>query len=235
MYSSAGKKEERILGIEHIQHGVFNTNFVHKKLDNETYNSRVALWQIPYDKRFSSYDTDKSSWLESVNKNFDNEIERVEKNLNISLTRYKVYSKIQEYDDGQTTETSVYPNGNRVKVIRNNNYVFTKITDKEGNVVAEKYYNYESNDGRKIIHKHIKQDNNTFTIVRVFSYDTTKNRRTDVINYGYTSLESTLTNGCKLEKEYYLLNGKEVKAEKTDESEFCVKDEKGNKIIFTED
>lgn len=223
------------MGIEHIQHGVFNTNFVHKKLDSETYNCRVALWQVPYDKRFSSYDTDRSSWFESVNKNFVNEIERVEKKLNISLTKYKVYSKIQEYDNGQTTETSVYPNGNTVKVIKNNNYVFTKITDKEGSLVAEKHYNYESNDGRKIIYKHIKQGDNTFTIVRIFGYDTTKNRSSDVINYGYTSLESTLTNGCRLEREYYLLNGKEVKTEKSDEFEFRVKDEKGNKIIFTED
>ena len=223
------------MGIENIQHGVFNTNFLHKKLKSETYNSRVALWQIPYDSRYSSYDTDKSSWFESVNKNFDNEIERVERKLNITLTRYKVHSKFQEYDNGQTTETSVYPNGNTVKVIKNNTYVFTKIIDKAGNVVAEKYYNDESNDGRKTIYKYIKQGDNTFTIVRVFSYDTTKNRSSDVINYGYTSLESTLTNGCKLEKEYYLLNGKDVEAEKINEFEYRVKDEKGKKLTFTED
>ncbi len=223
------------MGTEYVKHGVFNINLIHKKPDNETYNCKVALWHIPYDKRLSCFDTDQSSWFEAVNKNNIDEIERVENSLKISLTRYKVYFKTLKYDDCNITETSIYPNGNKVKVIKHDNYVFTKITDKAGNVVAEKYYNYESNDGRKVIYKHIKQDNNTFTIVRVFGYDTTKNRSSDVINYGYTSLESTLTNGCKLEKEYYLLNGKEVKTEKLNDFDFCVKDESGNKIIFTED
>ena len=223
------------MGTEYVKHGVFNTNFIHKKPDNETYNCRVALWHIPYDKRFSCFDTDQSSWFEAVNKNDADEIERVENSLKISLTRYKVYSQTLTYDDGNITETSIYPNGNIVKVNKNNNYVFTKITDKTGNVVAEKYFNYDSDDGRKIIYKHIKQGNDTFTIVRIFKYDITKNRSSDVVNYGYTSLESALTKGCELEKEYYLLNGKEVKAEKINEFEFSVKCEKGKKLMFTED
>ena len=222
------------MGTEYIKHGVLNTNFVHKKPDNEMYNCRVALWHIPYDKRYSAYDIDNSKWFEAINKNEINEIELAEKKLNISLTRYKVYSKTLEYDDGSITETSIYPSGNIIKVNKNNNFISTKIIDKNGNIAAEKYYNYDSDDGRKIIYKHIKQDENTFTIVRVFKYDTTTNRSTDIVNYGYTSLESTLTKGCELEKEYYLLNGKEIKAEKTNEFEYSVKGEKDKNLTFTE-
>ena len=223
------------MGIEKTNHGILNTNFNHKKLKDETYNCRVALWQLPYDKRYTRYDSDKSHWFETINQNYDNEIEKAEKALNVSFSKFKVYTHTLEYDNDSVTEISKYPNGNTVKVIKNDNYVFTKITDKNGNLVAEKFYNYWSDEGRKIIYKNITKDNNTFTIVRAFSYDTTKNKSTDVINYGYTSMESSLTNGCTLEKEFYLLNNKEIKPKKIGNSEYRIKDENGHKITFTED
>ena len=222
------------MGIEKLNHGVLNANFTHKKVTDETYNCRVAMWQIPYDKRYGKYDLDKSSWFETINKNYNNEIENVEKDLKVSFSKFKVYTHTLEYNDNSVTEISKYPNGNNVKVIKNNNYVLIKITNKSGDLVAEKFYNYESNEGRKTIYKHIKQGNNIFTIARVFNYDTTKNKSSDVINYGYTSLDSALTKGCTLYKEYYTLNGKEVKATKISDFEYRV-DENDNKIIFTED
>jgi len=223
------------LGIEKSGIDAINMNFSRKKIKDETYNCRVAMWQLPYDKRYTKYDTDNSYWFETINRNYNNEIETAEKELKMSFSKYKVYTQTLEYYDNSVAETSKYPNGNKVKVIKNNNCVFTKITDKTGRVVAEKIFNFESNDGRKIIYKHLKQGDNVFTIVRVFSFNTIKNRKTDVINYGYTSLDSYLTKGCTLEKEYYLLNDKEVKAEKNNEFEYSVKDENNNKIIFTED
>ena len=221
------------MGIDKTQHGVINNYFTHKNA-YETYNCRVALWQLPYDKRYSQYDIDKTNWFEAINKNYNNEIENAQKGLKKSFSRFKVYTYTVQYNKESAVEESTYPNGNKVKVIKNKNFVYTKITDKSGDIVAEKCFNIESKDGRKTLYKHLKQDGNTFTIVRVFSYDTSKNKSSDVINYGYTSLDAALTDGCSLEKEYYLLNGEEVKPKKLDYFEYCVKDKNGKKIIFTE-
>ena len=190
------------------------------------------MWQIPYDNRFADYDTDNSKWFESVNSVYENEIENVEKELHISLNKYKTYTHTLEYDDDSVTETSKYPNGNHVRVNKNSDYVIVEIKDKDGNLVAEKCYNYSDNTGRKTLYKYSSLGDNKFTVVRIFSYDTTKNKSTDIINYGYTSDESKLTNGCTLEKEYYMLNGKEVKAELNENGEYNVRDTKGNKLTF---
>ena len=209
---------------------VFNTS--PKQLIDNTSKTRVAMWQIPYDSKYPEYDTDDSKWFESVNENYENEIENVEKELHISLNKYKTYTETLEFDDDSVIETSKYPNGNQVKVNKTPEFVMVEIKDKKGNIVAEKCYNYTDNSGRKTLYKYATEGDNTFTVVRIFSYDTTKNRSTDIINYGYTSEETKLTNGCTLEKEYYMLNGKEVKAEINKNGEYCVTDKHGNKLTF---
>lgn len=212
-----------------------NTQLFNSNKNKTQYNIRVALWQLPYDRRYGDYDTDESHWFEAANKKGENEIEEVEKKLQIRLNKFMVQTKMTQKSDNSIEEVSLYPNGNEVKVSKNSNSVFVSIRNKLNELVAEKIYNKESNDARKVIYKHIKQGENTFTIVRIYSYDTTKNRTTDIINYGYTSLESSLTKGCQLEKEYYMLDGREVKAVKMDLFEYKVKDEHGKKFVFIED
>ena len=215
------------------EHNALKNVNKHKQLKAESYNCRIALWQIPYDNRYSRYDTDNSKWFESVNKNYDDEIENVEKKLNISLSRYKTYTQKLEYSDDSILERSIYPNGNVVQVTKTLDYVMVSIKNKVGQIVAEKVYNYTSNEGRKTIYKYYTQGENTFTVTRVFSYDTRKNRSSDIVNYGYTSLDSKLTDGCTLEKEYYTLNGQEVEAVLNDNFEYCVTDKQGKKLTFT--
>lgn len=213
----------------------FNYKSTYKRAINTSYNCRIALWHLPYDKRFSKFDTDDSKWLEYNNLNNENEIENLENTLHTRLNKYKTFTESTEYEDNTLIEESKYPNGNKIKVNKGLNHVFVEIRDKSGKIVAEKCYNYDCNEGRKTIYKHYTQGDDTFTIVRVFSYDTTKNPSSDIVNYGYTSLESKLTNGCTLEKEYYLLNGKEVKVKQTDGYEYKVKNSKGKITTFTAD
>ena len=52
------------------------------------------------------------------------------------------------------------------------------------------------------------------------------------MNFGYTNSTSTLTDGCHLEKEYYMLNGEEVEAKTKKGIKFKVKDKKGHKLKF---
>ena len=221
------------MGIKTSQHGIFNSKLSYKKVEHETYNSKVAMWQLPYDRNYLRYDKDKSKWFESINKNLDNEIEMVEKGMDMSLKRFIVYTKTVEYEDGTTQEISKYPNGNEVSVSHGDNHVFVNIKDRHKRQVAEKIYNYSSNEGRKILYKHLEKDGHVLTIVEVYSYDTTKNKSSDVVNYGYSSLPSTLTKGCELEKLYFLLDGEEVKANMNDNFEYIVKDKNNKKIVFT--
>ena len=211
---------------------IINYKSSYRETKDKTYNCKIALWQIPYDKRFSKYDTDKSKWFESINKEADNEIESVEQDLQINLNKYKTYVKTIQYTDNTFEEKSTYPNGTIVTVKKGDNQVFVNIKDKFERVVAEKFFNNSSNEGRKVLYKHYTKGADTFTVVRVFSYDTTKNKSTDIVNYGYTSLDSKLTDGCTFEKEYYMLNNKEVKPTKINEYEFGVKNEKGKKLTF---
>ena len=210
-----------------------NYTFSDRTVIDKSYNTKVALWHLPYNANYLKYDTDGSKWFEAINKNYDNEIENAEENLKISLNRYKVHTKTTIYSDNTQDIVSKYPNGNVTTERHGINHVFADIKDKFNRIVAEKIFNYDSNEGRKIIYKHIKQGDNIFTIVRVYLYDTSKNRKTDMVNYGYTNDLSTLTKGCELEKEYYLLNGKEVKAELTNDYNYSVKDMDGNTLIFT--
>jgi len=200
-----------------------------------SYNTKVAIWHLPYDKRYSSYDRDDSKWFETINEFGKNEVESAEKGLNTSFNKFKVHTRTTTFSDN-TQETIIkYPNGTQSKEYQGDNYVFAKVKDKFGRLVAEKIYNYESNEGRKILYEHHKQDDNTFTIVRIFKYDTSKNRKTDIVNFGYTNLPSTLTKGCELVKVYYMLNGEEVKDVKKDDYKYCVKDKNGKKLKFTID
>ena len=221
------------MGIFVKPYGVRNYKSSYKVVTDESSTTRVALWQIPYDKRYSSYDIDESHWFESVNQYSKNEIEKVEKDLQISLRKFKVQTKTLTYHDSTQEVISKYPNGNEVIERISDDYTTVQIKDNNGRLVAEKMFNYSSNEGRKIIYKHYEQGKNTFTVVRVYTYDTTKNKKSDIVNYGYTSLPSTLTKECTLEKEYYLLNDIEVKAKQTGDFEFVVKDENGNKLTFT--
>ena len=227
-----GDLEEYILGIIISNNGVHNLNTSHKKVKDEKYNCRVALWQVPGGGKYLKFDKDENRWLDAINSEYENEIEAAEQELKTNLRKYKVYTHTLEYDNNSFTEISKYPNGNVVKVNQTSEYAMAEIRDKNKNLVAEKCYNFYDNDGRKTIYKNYTQGDNTFTIVRVFSYDTTKNKSTDFINYGYTSQESSLTRGCTLENEYYLLNGKEVKAEFNDKNEYLVKDQQGKKLTF---
>lgn len=207
-------------------------SLLYRSKTKERTSDRVALWQIPYDNRYREFDTDNSSWFESVNKHGENEIENAETNLMKSFRRYKVHTTTTEYDDNTVEETSVYPNGTQVNVSKGINHVYVAIKNKFNQLVAEKLYGRDSDDGRKTIFKYIKQGDNTFTIVKIYSYKTTKNKATDIINYGYTSDEATLTKGCNPEKEYYMLNGKETEAEKISDTEYRVTDINGNVLTF---
>ncbi len=220
------------MGFNIDYHGSFPSKPSAKAIKNENYNTRVALWQMPYCSKYRFYDKDNSKWFETINKNYDNEIEKVEKGLGISLNRFKVYTKTIEYEDESVEEISKYPNGNEVKVTKGLNHVLVYIKDKEGRPVAEKIYNYQSNEGRKILYKYLKQGNNTLTIIQVFSYDTQKNKSSDIVNFGYTSLPSTLTDNCQFEREHYLINGQEAKLVESDCGEYIVKDKNRKKFIF---
>ena len=179
------------------------------------------------------YDEDNSDWYETKNNNKINEIENIEKELKISLSRYKVYTKKTKYDDNSSEEEFLYPNGNNITIRRKGDYRSVVIKNNSGDIVAEKVFNIKSNEGRKILYKHYKQGEDTFTVVQVFSYDITqRNTKFDIVDFGYTSMPSALTNNATFEKEYYLLNGKEVKAEQTKSFEYKVKSKDGKKLIF---
>ncbi len=190
--------------------------FSGKRTIGESYNTRVALWQLPYNENYLKYDADGSKWYESINNQGDNEIEQAEHALNMNMDKYKVRTKITDYNDGTYDIESKFPNQNTMLENHGKEHVFVWIKNKFNQLVAEKIFNFSSKDGRKIVYKNIKQGEDTFTVVKVYSYDTTKNRATDVVNYAYTSLLSAFTRGGHLEKEYYMLNGKEVNAVKTD-------------------
>lgn len=200
---------------------------------HEQDNCRVAMWQLPYDSRYRKFDTDNSHWFESKNKYNQNEIDSVEKYLKISLSRYKVCTKTLKYKDHTIEEISKYPNGNQVMVTKTLKAVFVRIKDKFKDLTAEKIYNNESDNGRKIIYQHLKNGDNKLSIIKIYSYNTTKNKASDIVNFAYTSLFPTLTNGCKLEKEYYELNGQKVDAKKLNEYEYEVTDTNGQKLTFT--
>jgi len=207
-----------------------------KSVLRENYNIKVALWQVPYEMPFSKilkrYDSDKNSWLEYRNVSNENEIEEAERSVGSYLNQYKVLSKNTYYEDGTKDVISKYPNGTKIIEHHGDNSVFINIMDEKDRIVAEKVYSYDSSAGRKIVYQNIEKDDNIFSVARVYSYDTTNNRNTDVVNFGYTGKSSTLTKGCKLEKEYYLLNGEEVEAKCKNGSEYKVKDKSGKKYKF---
>ena len=206
---------------------------VHKKTVGELYNIKVAMWQIPFDKRYKDYDKDGSYWFEMENENGVNEIETVESELGKDFSKYKVASRTRFYSDNTSEIETLYPSGNNVNETFGINHVFVRIKDRLNRLVAEKIFNKDSHDGRKTIYQYAKNGDNEFTVVKIFSYDTSKNRKTDTVNYGYTSDFSTLTKGCNFEKEYYMLNGEEVQADKINESEYIVKTQDGKILTFT--
>ena len=209
----------------------FNFKIPHRQPESVTYNAKVALWQLPYDSHYLDYDEDGSKWFESSNQNGNDEIEPAEKGLHKSFSEYKVRTRTIWYDDDTYEVTSKYKN-NTVDESHGENHVFVRIRDNSNQIVAEKIFGFDSNDGRKIIYKNYKQGDNTFTVVQLYKFDTTKNKATDIVNYGYTSDVSKLTNGCTFEKEYYLLNGKEVSVTKNDSGGYIVKNEDGKILTF---
>ena len=216
-----------------LTQGKFGYTPSYKKTLSELYSTKVAIWQLPiYNASYRKYDTDDSKWFESENKNGQNEIDDIEQNLKINLSKYKIHSKTTTYEDYTYDIESIFPNRTKVYEKHGFNHVFVTIKDKFNRIVAEKIFGKHSNDGRKIIYTNINQGENIFTIAKVYSYDTTKNRATDVVNYAYTSLTSALTKGCKFEKEYYMLNGHQIKAEKIDDNTFRVKDKNGKILTF---
>lgn len=204
-----------------------------KQAEETEYNIKSALWQLPYNKDYLKYDEDGTRWFEYINKNGNNEIKSVEKGLNIDTSNYRVYFKTTNYDDFTYDVESKYPNRNTIIENHGKNYVYVRIKNKLNQLVADKIFNYANNEGRKNIYKTVKIDGNEFTIVKVYSYDTTKNKAVDVVNYGYTSSESSLTKGCKFENEYYMLNGKEVSNVKIDGNKYIIKTDEGRMLTFT--
>ena len=204
---------------------------IHRKPKNETHVKKVALWQLPYDSRYADFDTDKTSWFESDNRFHTNEIKNAERVLKINLKPYEVHTQKIEYNDKSVTELSKYPNGNTVKVNKTSDYVSVEVRHRKGRVAAQKYYNYSSDEGRKLVYKNIAQGGDIFTVVRVFSYNTKKNKSTDVINYGYTSQMSNFIGESTFETEYYMLNGEEVKAELKD-NKYVIKNAQGETLTF---
>ena len=235
------------MGIEFETDGNLNntnlySNFNNLRLNadkyviNESCNIKVALWQMPYEIPYSKickrYDSDNNGWLEYRNNHNENEIEEAEKTIGSKLCNYKVIARTTNYSDGTTDVISEYPNGTKITEHHEDNSVFVNIKDKDGRTVAEKIYSYETTKGRKVVYQNLEKDNNIFSVARVYSYDTRLNRKTDIVNFGYTNSAFTLTNGCYLEKEYYLLNGEEVKAKCKKDGKYKVKDKNGKKFKF---
>lgn len=232
---------DRLDVLQRVEYYFTNFNTVpdfaqHKYVTNESYNIKVALWQMPHEQPYSKIckrcDSDNNSWLEYRNKYNKNEIEEAEKSIGSKLNQYKIVTKSTNYDDGSADVVSKYPNGTKITERYGENSVFVNIKDKNNRTVAEKIYGYDSTEGRKVVYQNIEKDNNIFTVAQVYSYDTRYNRKTDVVNFGYTNSTSTLTDGCHLEKEYYLLNGEEVDAKRKKNGKYKVKDKNGKNLKF---
>ncbi len=193
--------------------------------------TRVPLWQLPNDKRYSRFDTDNSKWFESSNKYQTDEILEAETALNMNFSDYKIHTTITVYNDNIEKQHD-YPNGVTVEEAINENLIIQKVKDGHNRLIAEKIFGKDSFDGRKLIYKNGMDSNNQFTVVKVFNYDTGKNKATDVVNYAFKQDDADLTKGCSFEKEFYLLNGKQVEAEKIGINTYKTKDEFGNKLIF---
>jgi len=203
----------------------------------EAYNTKVALWQVPYEGQYSNiylrHDSDNNSWLEYRNKYNENEFKDMSKSLNTELNKYKIWEKTTIYSDNSIDIVSKYPNGTNTTEHSKDNYVFVKIKDKDDKIIAEDIFNYDSSKGRKITYQNLEKDNNVFTVAKIYSYDTTQRNPNDIVNFGYTNSVSDYTSDCLLEKEYYLLNGEEVDVKSNKKgTEFKVKDKNGNKFKF---
>lgn len=209
----------------------FNFSTLHRQQKWITYNTKVAMWQLPYDSHYKDYDEDGSKWFETSNKKGNDEITLAEKGLHKRFSEYKVKTKTIWYNDDTYEVKSKYKN-NIIDESHGENHVYVSIRDDSDQLVAEKIFGFDSNDGKKIIYKNCKQGNDIFSVVQVYKFDTTKNKSTDIVNFGYTSDVSKLTNGCTFEKEYYLLNGKEVNVTKNDSGGYIVKNEDGKILTF---
>lgn len=214
----------------------YNYTLPNKTVASESYNTKIAMWQVPYNVAlfdvFKRHDSDNSKWLETCNKNGENELEALGNELNKKLDGYKVQVQTTTYDDGSQKILSKYPNGTKTTEYFEDDYVFVNIKDKNNRTVAEKIFNYNSKEGHKTVYQNIKKNNNIFTIARMYSYDTSYNKKTDIVNFGYTNLPYALTNGCCLKKEYYMLNGEEVEVMAKDGEKYKVKDKNGHKFKF---
>ena len=210
---------------------VFTPSYI--KIAHVTHNMKTALWQMPYNKEYLNYDEDGSRWFETYNANGNDELERVKKELKINTSDYLVLTETTYYEDGSYKISSKYPNRNTVIENHKNGCIYAKIKNKFNQLVADKIFNKSSKEGRKNIYETLTNGNNKLTIVKVYSYDTSKNKAYDIIDYGYTSSNSVLTDGCNFETKYYLLNGDEVSDVEFDGKEYIVKTKDGKILTFS--
>ena len=112
-------------------------------LSNISYNTKVAIWHLPYSRKYSAYDSDNTKWFESTNKKGFNEIEKFENDFNINLDKYKVHTKTTTYEDFSQNIVTEYPNGTKITECQGIDYVIVNIKDKNNRIVAEKIYNYD--------------------------------------------------------------------------------------------
>ena len=65
----------------------------YKTLKNIKLNTKVAMWHIPYNPKYSLFDTDNSHWFEAENKYSENEITSAEKNYTLVFQDTKFQHK----------------------------------------------------------------------------------------------------------------------------------------------
>lgn len=197
---------------------------------------KVPLWLIPDNEKYADYDSDNSMWLEEINKKGEDELENLTLTGKIDkdIEQYAMNSKMTSYTDNTIkVENSYKKYLTTEKYNLDSNGIFVTVKNNTNNtVVAEKIYNTKLDEGRKIIYNYGEDGNNKFTVVRFYSYNPSKNSASDTVNFMYTSKDKAFLVNTEFEGEFYLLNGKEVKAKKIAENQYKTRDEKGKVLIF---
>ena len=205
------------------------------ELYSNTYK-KVPIWHLPDSIDCIDFDSDGSKWLEEANKNDEDEISLFKnspKGKNVNLEPYSMEETFTIFNDqsiqieGKTRKYKILE-----KHPSDSEMISITVKDRTNKVVAEKIYNIEQDDGRKLIHLYGENGNDKFEVVRVYPFQPSQNKATDVVNFVYTSEFSKFIRGGIFEHEYYLLNGKEVKAEQISMYEYEVTDENGTKTIY---
>ena len=211
-----------------------------KELYNVSY-TKIPIWHLPKNIDCTNFDTDNTKWLESINKDGENEIDSFEHSSDgrkTDLSKYAMNTKITIYNDNSI---EIKNTAKRYTMTENcsehTSGIFINVN--LGNrLVAEKIYNTEQDDGRKIVHLHGRSGDNKFEVVKIYNFQLSKNKatdgleETDIVNFMYTSEIEKFISDAEFEKEYYMLNGREVKAEKTGDYQYRVTDNDNNTLIF---